>query len=74
MLGLALLIDLPALALSRLPDIVDAAGPLDPILFKDEVVRGFLHVFTAFLNVWRHHDIGASIDQVLERSDGFRPG
>lgn len=66
MLGLALLIDLPALALSRLPEIVDASGPLDPILFKDEVVRGFLHVFTAFLNVWRHHDIGASLDQVLE--------
>lgn len=73
MLGLALLIDLPALALSRLPDIVEASGPLDPILFRDEVVRGFLHVFTAFLNVWRHQDIGDALDQVLERSGSLRP-
>ena len=36
------------------------------ILFRDEVVRGFLHVFTAFLNVWRHNDFGASLDRVLE--------
>jgi hypothetical protein len=64
-LGLAMLIDCPALALSRLPEVVDAKGPLDPILFRDEVVRGFLHVFTAFLNVWRHTDVSASLDRML---------
>ena len=68
MLGLAMLIDAPALLLSRMPDLDEAKGVLDPILFRDEVVRGFLHVFTAFLNVWRHNDFGASLDRMLERA------
>jgi len=66
MLGLAMLIDAPALLLSRMPDLDEAGGVLDPILFRDEVVRGFLHVFTAFLNVWRHNDLGASLGRMLE--------
>ena len=33
-------------------------GPLDPVLHKNEVARGFLHVFTAFLNLWQTHDFG----------------
>ena len=41
---------------------------LDPLLFRDEVVRGFLHVFTSFLNVWRHSDFGASLDRMLART------
>lgn len=67
MLGLALMMDVPALVLSRLPEAVSAHGPLDPVLHKSEVARSFLHVFTAFLNLWETHDFGASLDQLLER-------
>jgi hypothetical protein len=73
MLGLSLLMDFPALAVARLPQIVEAKDVLDPILFRDEVVRGFLHVFTAFLNVWRHNDFGASLEQVLARMGEATP-
>jgi hypothetical protein len=65
MLGLALMMDVPSLVLSRLPESAGASGPLDPLLHKNEVARGFLHVFTAFLNLWHAHDFGASLDQLL---------
>jgi hypothetical protein len=74
MLGLALMMDVPTLALTRLPEAAEASGPLDPILFRDEVVRGFLHVFTAFLDLWRRHDFGGALDQVLARSDADGAG
>jgi len=61
MLGLALMMDVLALVLSRLPEAAGAAGPLDPVMHKDEVARGFLHVFTAHLNLWQQQDFGASL-------------
>ena len=64
-MGLAVLIQAPTLVLSRLPEAARAAGPLDPVFSKDDVARGFLHVFTAFLNLWQTHDFGASLDRVL---------
>jgi hypothetical protein len=64
--GLAMLIDAPQLVLSRLPEAAGAAGPLDPIFRKNDVARGFLHVFTNFLNLWQTHDFGASLDRLLE--------
>jgi hypothetical protein len=66
-MGLATMMDVPALVLARLPEAASAAGPLDPILFRDPVVSGFLHVFTAFLNLWQTHDFGASLDRLLHR-------
>jgi hypothetical protein len=65
--GLAMLIQAPTLILSRLPEAADAEGPLDPVFGKDEVSRGFLHVFTTFLNLWQTHDFGASLDRWLAR-------
>jgi hypothetical protein len=70
MLGLALMMEVPSLVLSRLPEAAGAFGPLDPVLHKNEVARGFLHVFTAFLNLWQTHDFGASLDQLLGRAEG----
>ena len=67
MLGLALMLDVPVLVLARLPEAVSATGILDPVLYKDEVARSFLHCFTAFLNLWQTHDFGASLDQLLQR-------
>jgi hypothetical protein len=66
-MGLATLIEAPALVLSRLPEAAGARDPLDPVFFKDDVARGFLHVFTAFLHLWQRHDFGASLDRLLER-------
>lgn len=31
-------------------------------------LEDFVRVFTAFLNVWRHNDFGASLDRMLERA------
>jgi hypothetical protein len=67
MLGLALMMDVPGLVLARLPQVAEAAGPRDPILLQDHVAQGFLHVFTAFLHLWRTHDFGASLDRMLTR-------
>ncbi len=66
-MGLAVLIDAPALLLARLPEAVGAQGPLDPVFRQDEVVRGFWHVFTAFLNLWERHDFGARLERALHR-------
>jgi hypothetical protein len=70
-MGLATLIEAPALVLSRLPEAAGASGPLDPVFFKDDVARGFLHVFAAFLHLWQRHDFGASLDRLLERMPSF---
>ncbi len=66
-MGLATLIEAPALVLSRLPEAAGARDPLDPVFLKDDVARGFLHVFTRFLHLWQRHDFGASLDRLLER-------
>jgi hypothetical protein len=68
MLGLALMIDLPALIEARLPEAVDADNPHDPLLRRDSVVHGFLHVATNFLDLWARRDFGASLDRMLEVS------
>jgi hypothetical protein len=64
-MGLAMLIQAPTLVLSRLPEAAHAHGPLDPVFRKNEVARGFLHVFTTFLNLWQTQDFGASLERLL---------
>ena len=66
-MGLATLIEAPTLVLSRLPEAAGARGTLDPVFLKDDVARGFLHVFTGFLHLWQRHDFGAGLDRFLER-------
>lgn len=64
---LALIMDTPALLLARMPDIARAGSPRDPILRRDKVVQGFLHTFTAALNLWQRRDFAASLAQALGR-------
>lgn len=66
-LGLALMMDTPALVEERLPEVAEAEGPLDPLLERDQVVHGFLHVSTNFLNLWRCRDFGASLRRMPGR-------
>lgn len=68
MIGLAGLINVPAIVLFRLPEAATATGPLDPVFEKNESARSFLHIFTILLNLWQAHDFGASLDLVLERT------
>ena len=37
------------------------------VAHQDDVARGFLHVFRAFLHLWQRRDFGASLDRLLER-------
>ena len=67
-MGLATLLEAPALVLSRLPEAARARSPHDPVFLKDAVASGFLHVFTGFLHLWQTHDFGTSLDRLLERA------
>jgi hypothetical protein len=67
-MGLATMLEAPALVLSRLPEAARALSPRDPVFLKDAVASGFLHVFTGFLHLWQTHDFGASLDRLLERT------
>lgn len=67
MLGLALLMDAPALVLTRLPEATQAQSPFDPLMRRNEVARSFLHLFTAFLNVLDKHELDISLDAVLHQ-------
>jgi len=69
MIGLALLMDAPALVQSRLPELAEASGLTDPILRRNQVGNGFLHTFAAFLNVWAREDFGASLKRMLATTD-----
>jgi hypothetical protein len=66
-IGLAGLIQTPALVLSYLPEAANASGPLDPIFRQSEAARSFLHIFTSLLNLWQTCDFRASLDRVLAR-------
>ena len=69
MLTLALMMDMPAMFLSRMPDVGLAAGPDDPKLHADKVVHGFLHTFGNAIGLWQRRDFGASLSRMLERQD-----
>jgi hypothetical protein len=60
-LGLGLMLDLPALVAARLPEAVDAASLRDPLLAHDKVVQGFCHCTAGFLNLWASRDFAASV-------------
>ena len=62
---LALLLDTPVLLKSRMPNLGDANGPHDPLLQRDKVVQGFLHTFTAAMNLWQQRDFAAALDRAL---------
>jgi hypothetical protein len=49
-MGVAGLLGAARLVRERVPNVVDASGPTDPMILANEGARCFLHVFTAFLN------------------------
>lgn len=64
MIGLALLMDAPALIEARLPEIADATGLTDPILRRSQVGNGFLHTFSAFLNLWARDEFATALERI----------
>lgn len=72
MIGMAMMMDLPKLVLGRMPDVIKAAGPLDPMLRQDQVVHGFHYSTSNFLSTWERRDFGASLDRMLARSGAAR--
>jgi hypothetical protein len=65
LLCLALMMDVTAIVLPRVPNIAEATSLHDPILQANQVAHGFLHVFSNALNLWAQRDFGASLDRVL---------
>ena len=65
LLGLALMMDVPALVTTRLPQAAQARGLRDPLLLQDSVAHGFLHVFVNFLNLWERRDFGGTLSRWL---------
>ena len=65
MLTLAVMLDMPAMFLSRMPDVAEATGADDPRLRDDKVVHGFLHTFGNAISRWESRDFGASLSSML---------
>ncbi|MEZ5743956.1 MAG: hypothetical protein R3D89_09620 [Sphingomonadaceae bacterium] len=68
LVGMALMLDAPALLRSRLPAIGNASGPHDPLLASDKVAQGFLHVSRNFLMLWELRDFGAGLRRAFDLS------
>jgi hypothetical protein len=68
MMGLSYFVDSPSRILFRLPEVVTASGPRDPIFHRSESARNQLHMLTVFLNTWQTRDLGASLDRLLARA------
>ncbi len=66
MLVLSIMLDMPAMFLSRMPDVASATGADDPKLHADKVVHGFLHTFGNAVSRWESRDFGASLTRMLE--------
>jgi hypothetical protein len=68
LLGVAQLMVVPELILDRVPGAADAASPQDPIVESNDVARGFLQIFRAFLAFWEASDITDSLARMLAES------
>ena len=66
-MGVARVLAMPKVILYRLPDAVNASGPLDPMFERSDNARNCLHIYTVFLNLWRARNFGARLDQLLAR-------
>lgn len=69
MMGVAWLMDAPALILSEIPDLATAVDRFDPRFRASELARAQLHMMTVFLNLWQTRDFGLLASR-LQRSSG----
>ena len=60
-MGLAWLMDAPAMIEARIPDLGAIQGRRDPRFSANETARTQLHMMTNFLTLWRTRDFGADL-------------
>lgn len=65
MMGLAWLMDAPALVLAQLPELDVVTSRVDPAFKANEMARTQLHMLTTYLNLWQSHDFGKVLDHFL---------
>jgi len=70
MMGLAWLLDAPALVLKQFPDLSPFANRFDPRFQANETARVQLHMLTTVLNLWQTQDFGAVLDRLIKTSAG----
>ena len=66
MMGLAWMLDVPQLALAKIPDLAEVSSRRDPRVESNERARSQLLIMTAFLNLWERENMAKVIDR-LER-------
>jgi hypothetical protein len=66
MIGMAMLMDMAAVLLGRMPNIAEASGVDDPMLSTDQVVHGFHLCAYNFLSTWQQRDFGESLRGMLK--------
>lgn len=59
LMGVAYLLDAPAIIERSVPALDHIRGPMDPALLAVEDARVQLHMLTMFLNLWQRRDIGS---------------
>lgn len=69
-MGVARVLAFPETILFRLPECVEAEGPLDPMFLPVErdPARNTLHIYTVFLKFWRRYDVGGAVRELLSRT------
>ncbi len=64
-MGLAYLMDAPAIIERQIPDLENAHSAQDERFQRNEDARIQLHMLTMFLNQWQTQDFGALVDRVI---------
>ncbi|MEW9855246.1 hypothetical protein [Novosphingobium sp. M1R2S20] len=70
MMGVARVLALPKVIRLRVPDALQASGPLDPMILNDEAARTVLHIYTMLLTLWSRPDFQNTLDRVLGAANG----
>jgi len=68
MMGLAWLMDAPALVQAQFADLSAIESPLDPRFAANETARVQLHMFTTVMNLWQRESFGALLDRLPSNS------
>lgn len=67
LMGLAWLLDVPALVQSQIPALAEVKSRFDPRLKTNEAARVRLQMMSTFLHLWKTHDFAGVLDRFLAR-------
>ena len=65
-MGVAWLLDVPALIEARVPDLAAVKSRFDPRIKSHEVIRVRLHMMSTFLYLWRSQNFGRALDLFVD--------